>query len=303
MGKSKLFNRNFLLFVFLLSTLYSLLSTFFATAEEANKIIAVVQDEIITQQELDYNLLPLFEQYKAVYQNEDLDKKLRKVKKDILEQMIENKLILQEAKRRGIKANEEEIEKEIAKAKKEFSSPEELAKVLKQENLSIQKLRERYEEQIMIRKTIQNYLVRKINITPEEIPSYYEEHIDDWTQPQRVKIRMISIESKDKAIDALNKLRAGGEFSDGEMKFVTKGEMVPQIDNVIFNLKIGELSGLVKTEVGYHIFKVEGKQQKEISGLAKVRDKIENILWQKKSTEEFSKWMRELRKDAYIEIK
>lgn len=289
--------------LFLLSTLYLLLATFFASAEEANKIIAVVQDEVITQQELDYNLLPLYEQYRAVYQNRDLDRKLKKAKKDILEQMIENKLILQEAKKTGIEATAEDIEKEIAKAKKGFSSSEEFTKTLKQENLNIQKLRERYEEQIMIRKTIQNYLVRKINITPEEIASYYEEHIDDWTQPQRVKVRMISLRSKDEAIEALNKLRTGGEFSEGEIKFITKGEMVPQIDNVIFNLKIGEFSGLVKTEVGYHIFKLEGKQQKEVSKLVEVRDKIENILWQKKSAEEFSKWMEELRKNAYIEIK
>ncbi|OQX54695.1 MAG: hypothetical protein B5M48_00195 [Candidatus Omnitrophica bacterium 4484_213] len=287
---------HFLLFVFFFSA-------FFVSAEEVNKIVAVVNNEVITQQELDYNLLPLYEQYKAVYQNKDLDKKLKRAKENILEQMIENKLILEEAEKRGIKASEEEIEKEIAKARKRFSSLEEFTKTLRQENLNIQKLRERYKEQIMIRKTIQDYLVRKVDITPEEIASYYEEHIDDFTQPERVKIRMLSFESKDKAIETLNKLRAGDEFRDGEVKFVARGEMVPQIDSVIFSLKIGEFSGLIKTELGYCIFKVEGKQQKEISSFPKVRDKIENILWQKKSAEEFNKWMQELKKDAYIEIK
>ncbi|MCD6093881.1 MAG: SurA N-terminal domain-containing protein [Candidatus Omnitrophica bacterium] len=287
---------HFLLFVFFFST-------FFVSAEEINKIIAVVNNEVITQQELDYNLLPLYEQYKAVYQNKDLDKKLKRAKKNILEQMIENKLILEEAEKRGIKASEEEIEKEIAKARKRFSSSEEFTKTLRQENLNIQKLRERYKEQIMIRKTIQDYLVRKVDVTPEEIASYYEEHIDDFTQPERVKIRMLSFASKDKAIETLNKLRAGDEFRDGEVKFVARGEMIPQIDSVIFSLKIGEFSGLIKTELGYCIFKVEGKQQKEISSFPKVRDKIENILWQKKSAEEFNKWMEELKEDAYIEIR
>ncbi|MCK4859611.1 MAG: peptidyl-prolyl cis-trans isomerase [Candidatus Omnitrophica bacterium] len=284
-----------------------------ARAEEVNKIVAVVNNGVITQQELDYSLLPLYEQYKAVYQGEDLNRKIKKAEKDILEQMIENKLIFQEAKKKGFEAVEEEIEKEINEAKKAFASVEEFNKTLERENFNIQKLKQKYERQIIIRKAVRGYLAEKVRITPQEISSYYQQHKDDWTQQRKVKVRMISTKSEDEIVEALDKLRAGNDFNlvareysangDEEVKFISKGEMVAEIDNVIFSLKIGEISGLIKTEVGYHIFKVEGKQQRKISGLPKVMGEIENILWQKKSARELAKWIEELKQDAYIEIR
>jgi len=286
---------------------------FIAAAEEVNKIVAVVNDELITQQELNYNLLPLYKQYKAVYQNEDLSKKMEKAEKDILKQMIENKLIFQKAIEMGIEATDEEIEKEVAEVREKFSSPLEFKKTLEEEGLNIQKLKERYKQQIMVKKAIQIYLSQKVSISPQEVSSYYEEHIADFIQPEKVKIRMLTINEKDKAAEVLRELRSGKEFTavareysvngDEKAKFVRRGEMIPEIDEVIFNLKIGEVSGVIKTELGYHIFEVEGKQEKEVSKFSKVMDKIKHILWQKKSEEEFDRWVQELKKDAYIEIK
>lgn len=289
------------LLIFQLSTL---------KAEEINRIIAVVNEEVITQQDLDYYLLPLYKQYENIYTHQDLRRKIEEARKEMLEQIIEDKLILQEAKKEGIKVEEEEIERELERVKEKFSSSEEFFKALEEEHLSIQELKERFKEQIMLKKAVKKHLLEKVRITPQEVFHYYQSHKKEFTHPERVKVRMLSFTSKEKGIEAWKELRKGEKFTivahryaqKEEVRFIARGEMVPEIENIIFNLRIGEFSGLVKTELGYHIFKVEGRKQKRLLPLEEVRERIERTLWERKSEEEMKKWTKELKEEAYIEI-
>ena len=87
------------------------------------------------------------------------------------------------------------------------------------------------------------------------------------------------------------------------MGLVERGQMLAEIDEVIFELEVGEVSGLIKTELGYHIFKVEEKLEPDTQELAEVREEIDEVIFKEKFDQRFGEWMGELKEDAYISIK
>ena len=89
----------------------------------------------------------------------------------------------------------------------------------------------------------------------------------------------------------------------GLVGWVERGSMIPVIDDVIFNLKLNEISDIIETEVGYHLFRVEEKQEGKKLSLEQSREKIYGNLFRQKAEERFNEWMMELKKSSYISIR
>lgn len=297
-----------------------------AQAEVIDRVVAIVNDEVITQSEVEKALMPISAQYAAIYRNEELLQKLSEARHNIINKLIENKLILAEAKNAGIEISDEEIEAKIEELKRGFSSQDEFEAVLFKQGLGITDLKENFRNQIMIQKIINRQIKSKVVIKPTEIVDYYYTHLDDFTNPQEVKISNILIKVEDK-VDApgayqraekvLSLLENGAnfaqvarEYSDGPQRekggsvgFVSRGQMIKEIDEVIFKLKVGEISGLIKSSLGYHIVKVEDIRPAYVKDLTLVQSEIEDILFQEKMERNFAQWLEKLRENAYISIK
>ncbi len=303
------------------------------SAEMLDKVAAVVNDEVITQSELDFLLAPVYQQYSKQYSGQDFMIKMNEIRQKLLNEMIEDKLVYQEAKRLKVPVTEEEILDRVQQFKSRFPKEEDFQALLARQGLTVTKLRERYREQIAIRK-LQQYEVRsKIIVTPKDIETFYRRHSKAFTQEESVKVRTITIKKsqekdpaqkqqadaavKTKAEDILRKLFAGEpfeslakEFSEdtkagegGALGWVRRGDLVDVVDNVIFSLKPGECSAVLETDVGYHIFKVEEKRAKKTQSFDEVRDAIHDEVFRRKSRRKFKEWMAELKKNAYISIR
>jgi parvulin-like peptidyl-prolyl isomerase len=296
------------------------------SAEVVDKVVAIVNDEIITQSDVEKILAPLSAQYVTVYSKEEFPRKLAEAKRNIINKLIEDKLILAEAKNQKIEVSDEEVEAEIEKLKAQFSSPDEFETALFKQGLEIADLEKNYHNQIMIQKVINSQVKSKVVIKPTEITDYYYAHLDDFTKPQEVKVShiLIRIENGADAKDAyqraqkvLDILDKGADFSQvartysdgpranegGNIGFVSRGQMIKEIDEVIFKLKVGELSGLIKTDLGYHIVKVEDIRPSALLDLTEVQSKIRDILFHKKIEKNFTEWLNKLKKNAFISIK
>ena len=302
-------------------------------AEMLDKVAAVVNDEVITQSELDFILAPIYQQFQKQYAGQDVMVKMNQVRQKLLNEMIEDKLVYQEAKRLKVPVSEEEISEKVQQFKARFPTEDEFQALLTRQGLTVTKLRERYREQISIRK-LQDYEVRsKIIVTPKDIETFYRRHKKAFTQEESVKVRTITIKksqekepaqkqaadlaAKAKADDILQKLFAGESFEalakqfsedtkateGGFLGWVRRGDLVDVVDNVIFSLKPGECSAVLETDVGYHIFKVEEIRAQKIQLLDEVRDAIHNEVYRRKSRRKFKEWMAELKKAAYISIR
>jgi len=297
-----------------------------AHAAVIDKIVVVVNSEVITQGEIDRLLGPLYQQFKTALPEDQLIKKLDEARQAIMGQLIEEKLILSEAKKQNIEIEEKEINAKVDDARKRFPSILMFEQALAAQRISLKELRLKYKEQLMTRKIIDQKVGARIIITPSDIAQYYANNMDKFSQADELKVSNILIKPKDnvaaqKTMDLVNeidkRLKAGGDFAElakvysegpgakegGLMGYVKQGDLLPEIEKVVFAMKQGEISGMIQTSLGYHFFKVDERKEARSLSLAEARRSIEEVLWQERIKEKSKGWIEDLRKHAYIAFK
>jgi len=291
-----------------------------------DKIVAVVNDEVITQQELNQVLLPVYLKYREVYQGDEFKEKIIEARKEALAKVIEDRLVLSEAKRLQVIVDEAEVDEKIADIEIQFDNEDDFLTALEKEGLTLPQLRERYHNQIMARKLI-DYRVRgQINITPTEISNYYQQKLADFMEPPtygliNMVIRVNEDDDKAKARELADKilmsLKLGKTFEElleehKEAEFPPKvtdmgkiriTDLAPEIASNIEGLKAGEYSAVVESTLGYHIFKVSHRSKGRQLDFNEAREAIRENLFMKKAEERYTEWMEELKSNAYISIK
>lgn len=296
-------------------------------AAVVDRIVVVVNNEIITQREVDIMLAPIYGQYRSMYKGEELIRMLEDVREKILKQLIEDRLIFSEAKKLNITIEEKEIDARVDEMKSKVGSEKELESMLNEQNLTLNELRARYKEKIMIRKLVDQKVGARIIITPLEAKNYYNDNKESFMQPEEIKLRTILIKPKKEQggeagslqlmRDLVKRLKEGcdfeglaKEYSDapgadegGLMGYVKKGDLMPQIEDIIFNLKEGEITGIIQSPLGYHVFKIDEKRIRRMKELAEVRQDIEEFLYREKASQKLKGWIDSLAKSAYIEFK
>ncbi|MDI6735129.1 MAG: peptidylprolyl isomerase [bacterium] len=283
-------------------TLISL--TCLSEAKTVNRIVAWINDEIITQAEIDKAMNMLGSGIKP----EQMDK----LRRQVLDKLIEEKLILQEAKRQKIKVSVQEVEEELARIKSQFKSIDDFKKAIKEEGFTEDDLRKEYEENLIKGELVNSEVRANIQVSQEELSQIRNEY------SYQIKVRHILVRTKPEAILILARLDRNESFEDlakrysidkgnkdkgGLLDFFTKGKMVREFSEAAFALKRpGEISGIVETKFGFHIIQfVEKKEltQEELNELIKTQ---ESKLRQAKFNEEFSGWINKLKEKSYIKI-
>ncbi|MFH1093064.1 MAG: peptidylprolyl isomerase [Candidatus Omnitrophota bacterium] len=317
------------IFTFLGALILYLLFCFPTAAQEAQEkftqqILAVVNGEPITQLDVDEVLTPIYQQYKNTYSGKELEAKLEVARTDILNQMIGDKLILQEAKKKELTVDPKEVDKLITELKGNFQTLEEFDKVLKEQKVSLIDLRKRYEQQLLIKKAVGREVLSKIVISPAEISNYYEKNKETFTVQKQIRLRNIflSVQNNEeeilqKANNIYEQLQKGTPFIElvekyseapnvvdsGDMGFIKHGSFRQEIEDIVFNTKVDDFTKPLKTSSGYYIFKVIEKKEASIPALENVQEKIHNQLFGKAVEKKIKEWVNELKKSALIEVK
>ncbi len=317
----------------LLLLLAALLQSTFVHAREAlvDRIVATVSDEVITQSELDALFRPVAEQFQGVYQGQELMEKLTETRNKLLSQLIEDKLVLLEAKRMDIDASESEINERLDELKSQFPDEAAFQKALEDQQVTLTTLRKRMAEQVIIQKLHYIEIRQKIIVSPSEIQEYFNAHPEQFQDKAKVEIWTIAIRkkpeaaqrgiadeaAKQKAEIILKELRSGKDFSEiarkesgdshaakgGLIGMVQKGDLIEEIDNAIFQLESNQISDIVETAHAYHIFKAGSKQPEKKLTFEEAKDQISDFLFRQKASTRFKEWMQELRKKSYISIR
>ncbi|MDP3804370.1 MAG: peptidylprolyl isomerase [Candidatus Omnitrophota bacterium] len=303
-----------------------LASSDIARGEVVDKIAIVVNDEIITESEVQRALQPIYERYKGLYSQDKLLAKLEEAKQGMIQQIIEDKLILSEARRLNVEVDEKEVDKKVDDIIKRMGSKESFEKVLAQQRVALKDLRIRFREQLMTRKFIDQKVGATIVITPIDVSNYYNKNMAEFSQPEVMKLRNILIilkkdsdpqEAALLARDISKRLKEGCDFSGlakiysdgpgasegGIMEYVKRGDLLPEIEKIVFNLKEGETSDIIQTSLGYHIFKVEEKKPVSTLSISEARRDIEEAVFRGKVNQKIKGWVEGLKKNAYIAFK
>ena len=295
-----------------------------------DRVVAVVNNDVITQSELSALFQPIIDQLQEAYHGEELAAKLRETRLKLLSQLIEDRLVLMEAKKLGIEVTEEEISERLEQFKQQFESESAFDNALKAQQITSAMMRKRIGEQIAIQKLHYVEVKQKVIISPLEIKSYYDSHPDQFSQKEKVEAWSITIRKNNDAVrkgltdeaakkkieSILSDLKKGREFDDaakkesqdahahegGHIGFVARGDLIDAIDQALFALAPGDLSGVLETEQAYHIFKAGTHEPPRTLTLDEARDKIHDFLYRNKANARFEEWMKELKKTAYISI-
>ena len=305
-----------------------LLSVAPGSAKTVDRIIAKVNESIITQSELEERVfLKMIGLQKAGV--EPMPSK-EEVTYDELEQMIEERLLVDAGRKLGMKVNDENVTKAINEIKRNNGLNDgDLEKMLQAEFKSMEEYKGKIHDQILISRVVGFEVRKRVTVSKEEIEEYYDQHIKDYWVSEKLQLRHIlflmddTLLEEDKRIKrqraraALKQIRSGADFvvvakefsedisasTGGDLGEMERGKMVPEFEKAAFQLKEGEVSGLVETPYGLHIIKVDKIIPGETLPLAKVEDSIRNKFMKEKMKVEYQEYMSQLKKNAFIENK
>ncbi len=290
---------------------------------QVEKIIAIVNNEVITNEDIDIYL----EMFDKNSERNDQDNNKENTRKDALERLIEGKLMIAQAKRRESQLKEEQkkelnnqfgkiIAKRIEELKSEFKGEDDFDTFIRVRGLTINDLENRYREKLLMDWMVEEYIYSKIKISPREITDYYINNKDKFTNETKfhvlaltsktdeellqLKIKLENAKTPQQIRDIFNDLENANRIDLG---LITKDELEPGISDNIFSLKKGQYSSEFKKDDLYYIFFIEDIELACQIPLVEVRRDINNVLFDMKVGEKLNKWISELKSKAIIIIK
>tara|TARA_B100000686_G_scaffold343682_1_gene424951 strand:+ start:4757 stop:5923 length:1167 start_codon:yes stop_codon:yes gene_type:complete len=296
-----------------------------AAGKVFDRVVAKVNSEIITMSSIEEKASILKHKFRG--ETTKIDEK--EILRQALEMIISEKLQLQQAKKMGFEVDDSSVEAAVKSIEGQNGLQEgQLGEMLEAEGTSLESYKERIRDQIIVSKITKFELGSRLNISDRRIAKYYHNHQKEFWESGKAKVRHILIlfekessakkkKEKYKEIKKiLSEIKNGKDFSEaakiysedvsansgGDVGFVEKGKMASEFEKAVYSLRKGEISGIVETDYGYHIIKVDEVWQGRTIPLHKVRNKIQDILAGRKQKTAYDNWMKELKDSAFIEI-
>lgn len=292
-----------------------------------DKTVATVNGEDIKKSEFDKTVDSYKKSYEAqpnvdekYWETESQGKKMIDVlKENVLEEMIYETILNQQAKKNNIDVNSKEFQDELKShvdsVKSSFGGDEKFTEYLKSQNVT-----EDFYTNLMQVQLLQYKLWEKttadVKVTDEELRQYFNQHQADYkTKPDTVTAAHILIKDKTKADDVLKKAKAGEDFAalakqysedeatkdnGGSLGEFTYNEQPQEISIAAFALEPGDISGLIKADDGYHIIKVTDKKINPVKPFEDVKSEISDTVLANKRDEKFSQLIDQWKTDAQI---
>ena len=292
-------------------------------------VAIIVNRDAVLVSEVNAAMAPMMQEYQARYAGAELKRKMAELREMIIKQAIETKLILQVAKVNGIRVDDGLVDSRIEVLKKRFPSEEEFLRTLSLKDTTLKQFREQVAEQVLVQETKRRVLGEDIHAPADEMEQYYNEHPDEFEVKPRVSLAQIFLgipkdASQEKIEEARRRaeqlglmLEEGADFSElagkysegpyrekgGLVGIVGPGEILPDLEDVVFSLKKGEVSPVVRTKYGFHILRALDVTRARKIGFEEARPFIEERLREMKRSEKYDDWIEALKDDSYIDIR
>jgi peptidyl-prolyl cis-trans isomerase C len=254
---------------------------------------------------------------KSLPPNQQLSAEERsELERSYLVQTIDRQLALAEGQKLGITVTPQELEAALEEHRRDYPAGG-FEQSLLERGITIEQWRQELEERLIMEKVARQVVYTRVEVADTEIDRYFRENRQEFDRPAQVRARQIVVSSETEGERILGLLRAGGSFENlakefslspdaddgGDLGFFGRGEMPAEFDATVFNLAIGRLSPLIKSEYGYHIFRVDEKREAVRLTLEQVREEIRDKLRAEKEEAAYEKWLQELRSRASIDVK
>ncbi len=301
-----------------------------AIAEIAERIVAIVNGEVITLSELNSAYEPYKRRIEESYKGPDKEKIIAENRRVLLDKLIDNIIIDQEAKKSQMIIKDEEVTETINDfLSRRKMKMEDLVNELAKENSTMEAHRKEVKGYLLRMRLLRREVRSKVAVTEEEIGAYYLKNRESYEGKEAIRIKQLLIlfpkgaDEKTKAklrdeMDAIHKRLLNGEPFDlvamqvsmgrggvtaGDLGFVEKGSILPSVENVAFGLKKDEISNVIESPVGLHIIQAIDRRGAGIKPIESVREEIKAKIEEEKIDKKYEEWIKDLRKKSLIEIK
>jgi peptidyl-prolyl cis-trans isomerase C len=249
--------------------------------------------------------------------------------KQILEGIVAQTLLLQDAQRQGIAVSDEELKPQLAALRGRFPDEAAYKKALEQEGLSEKEVQEKLRQEAVIQKYVGTKVFSEVAVTDQAAREFYDKNQAQMQRPERAHLRHILIrvepnaaeadkqKARDKAEDILKRLQGGEDFAKlaaensddpgsrvrgGDLSWVSRGQTVPAFEQAAFALaKPNDLSGVVESQFGFHIIQLVEREAASAVPFEEARPRITQMLQQRQAGERLQARVEDLKKKGKVE--
>lgn len=276
-----------------------------------SQIVAIVNCDAITQKDLDDFSNFMRMQLSSQYQGEALKSKIESLKVELLDKLIEDRLILQEAKKSNLKIEGGRVKAKVNEIKKQYPSEVVFESALARQGLVQADIETRIREQILMYTFIETRIRNRIVVKPSEVTAFFEKNRSEFMIPEERQVDAITIDDPDKVKGisdniakgvGLEEIAARYSLNISEMSFFNGDELKKEVANIIFNLSLQQMSAPIRIEDSYYVFRLKNINPPRQQALAEVQDKVYNFIFNSKMQEEMNKWLDEIKSKSYIKV-
>jgi peptidyl-prolyl cis-trans isomerase SurA len=312
--------------IVLLSLLMTAHFCLYAHAAELDRIVAVINDDVVTQSELNHSLSMARVQLSQNHVNLPSDQVL---KKQVLDQLINKKLQLQIAKQVGIDVSDEDIDHVVQNvASKNNISTDTLYQRISQDGIERSEYRRELHDQMVVQKLQQQEVGSRLSVTPGEINAFMQSKL--WKNNTNKEYRLEDIliplpdapspeqiaAAKKRADRVIAQLHEGQNFNtiaqkeSGDSNALKGGDLgwrqLPEIPSAfaeqVVNMHVKEIAGPIQTANGFHIIRLTAERASGSQEATADRSRIEQLIMQRKFEEHVQNWVSKMRSQAFITI-
>ncbi len=294
-----------------------------------DRVVAVVNQEIITLSEVE-KWINLLKQEVVAEDRLERRERIERLRRQVLDRLIEEKLIDQEVKKSGIKISSKEVEATLEEVRRRNAvTQEDLEKALAVEGLTLETYKKQIEKGLQRQKLI-NWSV-KVEAKPgeKELRDFYQKNVGRYRMNETYRPGHILFvvpkeatpeeirEIRKKGREVSEKIKKGADFGEmallysqdasaknhGDLGYFKKGELFPVFEREALRLKVGEVSGLVRTEFGFHIIKLLDRKGVEPIPFEEAKERVKADYYDGEFEKAFKQFLSTLKEKAVIEIK
>jgi hypothetical protein len=240
---------------------------------------------------------------------------LAEIFKAVLEKMVEDYVILAYGRKKSLEIPEVELTESFEKRKAKWN-PNTLEEFLSEHDVSYARWKQIIEDQIRVQYVMEKALAAKLQVSATEISNYYQKHGSDFDVGEQVRVRQIVTDTLEKAKDLHARIKKGENFAKlavnhslspdrargGDLGYFERGSFPKEFDDACFKLKKGEISPVVKSPYGFHIFKIIDRKDPRRKGLLEATAQIQQKLFEEKLGKVYPSWVEAVRKEVDIRI-
>jgi parvulin-like peptidyl-prolyl isomerase len=299
--------------------------------EHLERVVAVVNDSIILQSELDARLVPVRAEAAQIADPQERRRREAKLASQVLDEMVNEELIVQAAEAAKIEVDSSEVQAALDEIKQQNNLDDAgLQQALAQQGYTLAGYKADLRRQLLRLRAVNQLVAPKVNVTDEDVRARYNELQRRSSSVSAVQLSHMLFklpehpteqqldEAKAKAAKAMERVKAGEAFAEvakqvsedsstapggGELGWFQRGSINPEWEQIVFSMEKGDMRGPVPGPQGLHVFYVTDIKQSNLQPYDQMKDQLQRELRRRELDKATQNWTEELRKKAYIDIK